>query len=212
MKPFYPGALVRTVGQFAKFADPFRHPLDGFLTLFSPVGTVADKLRVGKLRMKVNEGTVEELFRRPETTTLEALRAAGFSDEIIAGFFRPFFGGVFLEHKLLTSSRMFEFIFRMFSSGDTALPAAGMNAIPRQLAATLPPDSVRLNSPVASIETGATAATVVTLNSGERLTADVVIIATEQDVAARLLGQITTAQFRRVACMYFAAEEPPLLK
>ena len=205
LKPFYSGALVRAGGRLTKFADPFRHPLDGFLTLFSSVGTVADKLRVGKLRLKVNEGAVEELFRRPETTTLEALSAAGFSDALINGFFRPFFGGVFLETELRTSSRMLDFTFRMFSSGDAALPAEGMNAIARQLAASLPPDSVRLNSPVAAIETDA-----LTLNSGERLTADALVIATEQDVAARLLGQATVSQFRGVACMYFAAEKSPV--
>lgn len=206
LKPFYPGALVRAGGQFTKFADPFRHPLDGLLTLFSPVGTVADKLRVGRLRMMVNQGACEELFRRSETTTLEALRTAGFTDALIKQFFRPFFGGVFLEHELRTSSRMFEFTFRMFSSGDAVLPAEGMGAIARQLAARLPPDAVRLNSPVASIETGA-----LMLNSGERLSADAVVVATEQDVAARLLGQTTAPpQFRGVACMYFAAEESPV--
>ncbi|MDQ1612413.1 MAG: hypothetical protein QOG00_2344 [Pyrinomonadaceae bacterium] len=35
LKPFYSGALVRAGGEFKKFADPFRHPLDGLLTLFS---------------------------------------------------------------------------------------------------------------------------------------------------------------------------------
>ncbi len=49
-----------------------------------------------------------------------------------------FFGGVFLERELVTSSRFFEFLFRMFSAGDTAVPAAGMQQIPLQLAAKLP--------------------------------------------------------------------------
>ena len=37
----------------------------------------------------------------------------------------------------MTSSRFFEFLFRMFSGGDTAVPAAGMQQIPLQLAAKL---------------------------------------------------------------------------
>ena len=37
----------------------------------------------------------------------------------------------------MTSSRFFEFLFRMFSAGDTAVPAEGMQQIPLQLAARL---------------------------------------------------------------------------
>jgi predicted NAD/FAD-dependent oxidoreductase len=37
----------------------------------------------------------------------------------------------------VTSSRFFEFLFRMFSVGDTAVPAAGMQQVPLQLAAKL---------------------------------------------------------------------------
>jgi phytoene dehydrogenase-like protein len=205
LKPFYSGALIRAAGDFKKFADPFRHPLDGLSTLFSSVGTAADKLRIGRLRLSVGAGTWEELFNRPETTTREALRASGFSDALIEEFFRPFFGGVFLERELRTSSRMFEFTFRMFSQGVAALPAAGMEAIPRQLAAGLPPGSVRLNAPVASVEPGA-----LTLVSGERLTADAVVVAAERDAAARLLGQPPAARFRATGCMYFAAAESPV--
>lgn len=205
LKPFYSGALVRVGGEFKKFADPFRHPLDGLLTLFSSVGTAADKLRVGRLRLSVGAGAWEELFGRPETTTREALRAAGFSDALVGRFFRPFFGGVFLERELRTSSRMFEFTFRMFSQGVAALPAAGMEAIPRQLADGLPPGSVRLNAPVASVEPGA-----LTLASGERVTADAVVVAAEQEAAARLLGQPTAARSRATGCMYFAAAESPI--
>jgi phytoene dehydrogenase-like protein len=209
LQPFYSGALIRAGGEFTKFADPFRHPLDGLLTLFSSVGTLADKLRVGKLRAGVSEGAWEDLFRRPETTTQAALTAAGFSGALVEQFFRPFFGGVFLERELRTSSRMFEFTFRMFSAGVAALPAAGgMGAIPRQLADGLPPGCVSLNARVAAIEAGA-----VVLASGERVTADAVVVAVEQDAAARLLGRPATAaaaRFRSAACMYFAADVSPV--
>ena len=59
----------------------------------------------------------------------------GFTDSMIEGFFRPFFSGVFLETQLETSSRLFEFVFRVFASGDTALPAEGIGGIPHQIAA-----------------------------------------------------------------------------
>lgn len=210
LRPFYAGALIRSGARFEKFADPFRHPLDGMATLFSSVGSLADKLRVAKLRLRVGTGAWEELFRRPETTTREALRRDGFSDSLIEGFFRPFFGGVFLERELRTSSRMFEFTFRMFSAGVAALPAEGMNALPAQLAASLTPHALLLRTPVASVETGA-----LTLASGERLTAETIVVAAEQDAAARLLGAKSqgmseATNTRSATCMYFAAEASPV--
>ena len=78
------------------------------------------------------------MFARPEKTTRDYLQAVPFTASIIERFFEPFFGGVFLERELVTSSRFFEFLFRMFSAGDTAVPAEGMQQIPLQLAAKLP--------------------------------------------------------------------------
>ena len=45
-------------------------------------------------------------------------------------FFRSFYGGIFLGRGLRTSSRMFEFTFKMFSRGRATLPAKGMGEIP----------------------------------------------------------------------------------
>jgi phytoene dehydrogenase-like protein len=212
LKPFYAGALVRSGGGFHRLADPFRHPLDAALAAFSPAGTLDDKLRVGRLRGLVARGPVESLFARPETTTAEALRREGFSGSITEQFFRPFFAGVFLERELRTSSRMFEFTFRMFAEGDAAVPSAGMGAIPEQLAASLPGGSIRLRAPVAAVQTGA-----VTLADGERMTADAVVVAADQAVARRLLGRtVERANLggdggsRDAVCLYFAAERPPV--
>ncbi|MDQ6678721.1 MAG: FAD-dependent oxidoreductase, partial [Acidobacteriota bacterium] len=104
-------------------------------------------------------------------------------------FFRPFFGGIFLETELSTSSRLFEFIFRMFSEGDTALPAQGMQAIPHQLGHGL---DVRLNTPVQVLPDGPT------------------VVATEEPEAARLLSAPAPQSWRSVQCLYFGAEEAPI--
>src|SRR5918993_498864 len=148
LHPFYPGAMVRTGGRFVTVADPFRRRWDGLRTALAPVGGLGDKLKVAKLRRRVTAGSLEELFARPETTTREALAADGFSDTIVDRFFRPLFGGVLLDHELGTSSRMFEFVYRMFALGDVALPTRGMGAIAEQLAGGLPPGCVRLGQRV----------------------------------------------------------------
>jgi phytoene dehydrogenase-like protein len=173
--------------------------------LFSPIGTVSDKLKVRKLRQQVLTGSLHDLYNRPETTTLQALRNLGFSENMIDCFFKPFIGGVFFDPNLGVSSRMFEFGFRMFSMGDTALPSEGMGAIPEQIAARLPVGTVRTGARVESIQEDG-----VTLKSGEKIKAQAVVLATEGPEAARLLGDKERSGSRSVTCLYFETKEPPL--
>jgi len=204
LRPFYPGALIRYKKRFYRFADPWHHPIDGLLGIFTPVGSFTDKLRVRKLRSHVLTGSLSDLYNRPETTTLQALRNLGFSENMIDSFFKPFIGGVFFDPTLGVSSRMFEFGFRMFSMGDTALPSGGMGAIPEQAAARLPAGSVRTEARVESIQEDG-----VILKSGEKMKAHAVVVATEGPEAARLHGDQERPASRSVTCVYFAADEPP---
>jgi phytoene dehydrogenase-like protein len=206
LHPFYDGALVRFDGRFHRIADPFRHLLDAPGTILSPIGTFSDKLRVAKVRTGVGSGSLEALFAREETTTLAALRDRyGFSDNMIDRFFRPFFGGIFFDRSLQASSRMFDFVFRMFSKGQTALPTTGMQALPRQIADDLPDDVIRLNAPVAAVDEQT-----ITLDSGETLTADAIVVATEAPAANALIGGIAPTTARSTTCLYYAAPEPPV--
>ena len=77
--------------------------------------------------------------------------AFGFSNSIIDNFFNPFFSGIFLENKLETSSRMFEFVYKMFGEGDAALPKGGMQAIPKQLSNNLKRTTFKFNTKVATV-------------------------------------------------------------
>lgn len=205
LKPFLPGALVRVGGKFHTLADPWRRPVAAIRSLLAPVGSFADKLRVARLRSRALKGSVADRFCDPETTTLEALKASGFSDAMIDRFFRPFLGGIFLEPELRTSSRMFQFVFRMFSRGEACLPAEGLEAIPRQLAAGLPPESIRLGVRVDKVRPDS-----VRLDTGEELGARAVVVATEGASAARLLGDEIPAAAQGVTCLYFAAPRPPV--
>ncbi len=202
---FEQGALIRYQGKFHRFADPWRRPRHLLSTAFSPVATFGDKLRVARLRQRVCRGTLDELFARPEAATIEALRGEGFSDRIINGFFRPFLGGVFLDRELQTSSRMFDFVFRMFATGDAAIPARGMGAMARQIAARLPAEVIRTDSPVDKIESDS-----IRLASGENLRAATTVVACDAPAAKALLGSEPSTSGRGVTCLYFAADEPPV--
>jgi phytoene dehydrogenase-like protein len=205
LKPFLPGALVRYGGRFHELTDPWRRPLSAMRSLFSPIGSIADKLRVASFRSRSLRGTIEDRFRDPETTSYQALQDAGFSPSMIERFFRPFLGGIFLDSELRTSSRMLNFVFRMFSLGKACLPAEGMEAIPRQLAAALPPDSIRLGARVVRVAPG-----VVTLSTGEELCAKFVVVAIEGRMAAELLGDTISSAGQGTTCLYFTAPRPPI--
>ena len=202
---FYPGALIHYRNRFYRFADPWRHPMDGLRGIFAPIGSFTDKLRIGKLRRQALAGSLDDLYHRPETTTMQALRSIGFSEGMIDRFFRPFIGGVFFDPALGVSSRMLAFGFRFFSLGDTALPAGGMGSIPEQIAARLPAESIRTEAPVASIQEDG-----VTLTSGEQIKAHAMVMATEGPEAARLLGDKEKPGSRSVSCLYYSTDEPPV--
>jgi phytoene dehydrogenase-like protein len=215
---FYPGALVRCEGKFHKIADPRKRPLDAAKGFLSPVATLADKARLAVLEHRVKSGTDAQMWERPERATIDVLRDAGFADTTIDRFFRPFFGGVFFDRDLATSSRMFEFVFRMFSAGRAALPAAGMQAIPEQLALRLPAGMVRLSSRVKSIETRAGDVRRVVLDGGTHVEGRCVVVATDLDACAALTrdgggaarGQGVSRGWRATSTLWFACEKPPV--
>lgn len=206
LRSFQPGSIIRMNDSFQRMSDPWRRPQHAIQTAMSAVGSLMDKIRIGRLRWSAGKGTLDSQFERPDQTTLAELRQLGFSDRIIEHFFRPFLGGVFLDADLETSCRMLYFVFRMFSQGDTSVPAKGMGQIPSQLAAHLPEDSVRCNSVVSEIHSDA-----VSLASGDKISCSKIVLALEQPAAAKLLPELKApATPRSVRCVYFAATESPV--
>lgn len=202
---FYPGALIRFQGKFHTLSDPLRKWDTAIASLFSPVATLGDKLKLNSLRRSVCAGSLEDLYQRPETSTLERLESLGFSKTVMDRFFRPFLGGIFLENDLATSSRKLDFVYRMFSLGAAALPAGGMQAIPDQLAGRLHAGTLRTNSRVAAIEDGR-----VRLAKGEVVECDRVVLATDEPGATDLLGMARPEQVCKVTCFYYAARKTPV--
>jgi phytoene dehydrogenase-like protein len=204
LKPFLPGALSFYAGHMNRLVDPWRMPGMWWEALRSEFGTLRDKLHITLLRRRVMNSSIEEIFRRPERAIKDALESEGFSKEMIHRFFRPFLGGILLDGELKSSSRMFEFVFKMLSEGDTALPAQGMSAIPEQLAEKLPAGRMRLNTPVDALHENE-----LTLQGGQKLQARAIVIAAEGPSAAHLVGEVEPAS-RSVTCFYYAANEPPV--
>lgn len=204
LKKFAPGAFSFFAGRMNKLVDPWRTPGGWGEALRSDFGTFFDKLRILRLRSRLRASSIDQIFKHPERSTKEALVSAGFSDEFIHRFFRPFFGGILLDGELKSSSRMFEFIFKMLSEGHIAVPSRGMGAIPAQLASHLPEDSICLNTHAESLHENE-----LTLSGGDTLSARAIVVAADGPSAAHLVGEAEPAS-RSVTCFYYSADEPPL--
>ena len=204
LQPFEPGALIWKRGKLRKLMDVFRRPGALVSSAFQPIGTPLDKLLVAKLRSRLLRKSQEAIWSSPQLTTADYLRDFGFSERMIDEFFRGFYGGIFLEEHLVTSSRMFEFTFGMFARGSATLPAAGMQAIPDQIASRLPKGAIRLGCPVESLE--GNIATV----AGGKISAQRVIVATDGTAASRLVpDRVAPPRWNSTTCLYFSAPEPP---
>lgn len=200
---FYAGADVRAHGGVHRIADPWRHPIAGIRSLATPMLGFGDAWRIAGLRRQF-QGRVNPVVGAESRSTRAFLRDAGISDRAIEGFFVPFFGGVFLERSLETPASMFAFTYAMFSEGRAAVPAAGMQAIPRQLAADLPAGTVRTGIRITDARDGR-----VELPGGTVLAPKHVVIATDAHDAAQLHHRLRPVAWRSTVQLAYAAERAP---
>jgi phytoene dehydrogenase-like protein len=207
LKRFLPGATVLYDGGQFEIADPFRRPTALFATLFAPVGTLKDKINTLFLKNKLVKITIPNIFKQPEVDTISQLENYGFSQKMINRFYKPFFSGIFLENDLKTSSNMFDFIMKMFSEGDAAIPELGMEEIPKQLVAMLPKDSILYNTKVSAIENKK-----IICENGKEIKTDLVVIATEAIGLASAYISKEKQNFHQVTNVYFKAKITPTEK
>lgn len=204
LRPFAPGALVRRDGSVGRVADPWRDLVGATRSLWSGAFTPADAWRILRLRADAIRALEGEVGGDGQTTA-HALQDRGFSERAMDAFFRPFFGGVFLDTRLAAPARWFEFLFGMFATGSATLPAQGMGAIPRQLVEQLPAGTVRTNAKVRTLRAGR-----VELASGEVLSARAVMLATDARHANVLVPGNRSPQWASCVTLYFSAMTPPI--
>jgi protoporphyrinogen oxidase len=206
-RSFDPGAIVCRGPEKSVLSDPLRDPKAFLPSLLSDAATFGDKLRTLDLAARTAHGgnSAGEENGEPDTSTLEYLRAARLSEHYIDSFFRPFYGGIFLNRELTTSARVLRFTIRMLAMGSTVVPALGMGEIPRQLASRLPEGTVRPNSPVEAL-----------LRDGERVVgvktgrdvheASAVVVATDAPSAGTLTGKAVPEGAVGEVCIYYETD------
>ena len=183
---FERGAIIRADGRFRRLADPRQAPVRSLRALAGGVDRRA--------RRRGRDEAPARIRRRDDAA--EALRRAGVSRATVERFFAPFLRGIFLEERLTTSSRFLDFVLKAFADGPAALPRGGMGSIASQLAAGL---DVRTGTAVATVGPNA-----VSLETGEQLRAEAVVVATSGIVDEPLHG------WNGVTCVYYDAPSTPI--
>jgi protoporphyrinogen oxidase len=196
-----PGAVIFKKGKQQIIGDPLRDISVLFSTLFSGVGTFSDKFKIFQLNMKLKKKSIETIFSSNEISTKAYLQEFGFSSQIITQFFTPFFTGIFLENELTTSSRMFEFVFKMFGEGLAVLPKGGMEEISKQLVSNLKNTTFQYNTQVTSVSDEE-----IILHTGDKLVSAATIIATD---ASKLVKNAPSKNLSWKSCqtLYFTANK-----
>ena len=203
LQAFHPGAkILLGGGETALVGDPFRKPDQLLPTVKAGVGSLLDKARILQYRMATTRGSLDELWDREDVTARTRFRELGFSTTMIERFLQPLFAGITLDPELGGSSRAVDFVFRMLAQGDAAVPRHGMGEIGKQLGSKLAEGTLHLNTKISS-----TSATGVTLEGGESIAADAVIVATGATEAARLTD-VPDPGWRGVTSIWFAAPAP----
>jgi protoporphyrinogen oxidase len=150
-------ATVFRGGETTAVGDPFRTKNILWKTIFSDIGSIKDKWLIFQLKRFVDKRSIDDIFDPKviglnDISTIEFLETFGFSQRIIERFFKPFFGGIFLENELTTSCRMFLFVFKMFAKGNAVIPKDGIGTVANHLVAEMPKVSFHYNSEVSNVE------------------------------------------------------------
>jgi protoporphyrinogen oxidase len=197
LKYFTSGAFVFKRGYQSKIGNPNRDFDLLFPTVFTKLASLSDKLKILKLTRSLKKKSFDEIFKSESISTLEYLKSYGFSDKVIENFFKPFYSGIFLEEHLNTSSRMFEFTFKLFSGAKAGIPEKGIQAIPNQLANRLKNTTFHFNTSIDEVVDNK-----IIFNDGSEFNADFIIIATDpSSIISNLNNQ--KSEWKSVDNLYF---------
>jgi predicted NAD/FAD-binding protein len=202
LRPFRAGVAVAVGAERYVLADPRRFPSALTSTVRAPVGSLREKIALTRWLLEVGYGTPMRIKDRADSSFADELRSRGLDGRIADTVLRPFLAGVLGDAELSSSRRLVDLLMRAFVRGTPALPAAGMRALPDQLAGGLPAGVLHLNSPVLAVRPDR-----VTTTDGE-LTARAVVVACDPRTACALAGRPEPAM-RALTTFYHLAERAP---
>ena len=193
-----PGAAIFKNKKQKIIGDPQRDLFFLLPTLLSGIGNFQDKIKILQLNAELKKKSLLAIFSTQTEKTSAYLTKFGFSKNMISDFFKPFFSGIFLETKLETSSRMFEFVYKMFGEGYATIPKSGMEAIPKQLLKQLKKTTFKYNTKVAEVNEGE-----IVLEDQTKIKSHYTLIATQTN---RLLPHLNRQSISWKSCVNFYFE------
>ncbi len=199
LRPFDAGVAVRNQRGLAVLADPRREPRllpDTLRSGYLDVGELAALARWAAPALRPSH-----LTRGPDTTLAASLDEAGVSGRLRREVLEPFLAGVLADSSGQTSAAFVRLLVRCFLLGTPGVPAAGVQALPRQIAAGLR-EPVRCGVRVHAVSRGR-----VDTSHGP-LQASAVVVATDAVDALALVG-VGSPVMRGLRTWWFAAAETP---
>ncbi|WP_182377669.1 FAD-dependent oxidoreductase [Nocardioides sp. WS12] len=195
------GVRIRRQGALHDIRHPLASPGAALGDLTTSVVGLRSKVALARY-------VASSVAARPSTikgrADVEARAAwAQLPDDVVDDVLTAFFAGVVLEAEITTSRVFTDLMMRMFVHGNSAVPAAGMQALPEELARQLPAGTVRLGTPVASVVEGGVA-----LADGPVLEARGVVVAADPWTAHELLPELGAPPAARAVTTYYFAAAP----
>ena len=199
LRPLPNGIRVRRNGRLHDLPHPAASPAAPLRALASSATGWRGKAALARYAGSVLVTGPRRLKERPDVTAGEAW--ATLPTGLVRDVLAPFMSGVVLEDEMTTSRVFTDLMMRMFATGRSAVPATGMQALPHALARQLPPDSLRLGSPVAEVRPDRVA-----LSDGTTIEARAVVVATDPWTAPSLVPALGSPPHPRgVTTFWFAA-------
>jgi monoamine oxidase len=190
LQPFDAGLVAARGTKRYVLGDPRRLPprllLRSLRAAASPaLGSPREKAAFGLFAVRAARRDPANLVAEPDDGWGRAMTAAGI-DGPLRRVVDCFLAGILAEQDGTSSRRFVDLLIRSFVRGSPAVPWDGMQAIPEQLAADLPPTCLRCGSEVDAVVSGAGGPAVRTGDG--QMSARAVVVATDPPAAARLTG------------------------
>ena len=196
LRAFDAGVLLAGADGRHVVADPRRRPGALLSSVLHAPGSRMEQVRFATYAVRLARGDGRRLLDGPDAAVGAAYAAfGGLADRMLA----PFLSGVLFDDSMTSSRRFADLLLRSFVRGTPSVPAAGMQAIPDQLAAGL---EVRLGTPAREVTP-----TSVTTDDGV-LRARAVVVATDPLTAGRLLPGLEVPVMRSGTTWWHLADAP----
>lgn len=202
---FGAGVAVRGPRSVAVLAHPVREPSSVPTTLSSGLVGPLDLVRLARWAgPALRPRALIDAARTDDCTLAEGLDRAGVLGPVRRVIER-FLAGVLLDDSATTSNAFALLLVRMFALGVPGVPAAGMQALPRQLAAAL---GERVQTGVRASAVLRDAGSFVARSAHRDVRARCVVVAADPVAGARLLGR-PAPRMHGVLTDWYAVDDLP---